>query len=111
MKSAIFDDNLYRIHVPYRKHLTLENKLVRSGIEYWVDFEMHVPGSHLFTLGFYFNKNDANAIQTLLKKHSIQATDHLKTPSRFQQSHSFFILYIMSLITLLITGLLTLSYL
>ncbi|ASW74461.1 hypothetical protein IQ37_13380 [Chryseobacterium piperi] len=109
MKPAIFDDNLYRIHIPYRNYLEFENKLLHEDIEYWVDFEMKYPGSD--TLRFYFKKNDAPAVDTLLKKHSIHATDNFKAPFDYRQDQKFFLLYIVSFIILLIAGLFILSFL
>lgn len=59
MKPTIFDNEQYRIYIPFRKSIDFESKLCEANIEYWTDSEMQTAS---VDIRFYFNKKDAAGI-------------------------------------------------
>lgn len=89
--STIFDSNKFRLYIPYRNLIALENFLNENNIEYWTDLEM--PNSLSDLIRIYFYKKDAKEIENALKNLKIQATDDFFVPSEYQQNKKIQILY------------------
>ncbi|MEY8761075.1 hypothetical protein [Chryseobacterium tongliaoense] len=101
MKPTIFDQDQYRIYIPYRKYIAFEGKLLDSEIEYWIDFQM--PGS-LDPVRFYFNKKDSDRVEKILKENHFLTTDDFSSTFDYRQSRKFYLLYIISFVALFILG-------
>ncbi|MDQ1805768.1 hypothetical protein RAH57_17385 [Chryseobacterium sp. CKR4-1] len=67
MKPTIFDNEQYRIYIPFRKSIDFESKLCEANIEYWTDSEMQTAS---VDIRFYFNKKDAAGIEKILKENT-----------------------------------------
>ena len=89
--STIFDSNKFRLYIPYRKLIVLENFLNENNIEYWSDLEM--PNSLSDLVRIYFHKKDEKEIEDILKKLQIQASDDFHVPSDYEQNKKIQILY------------------
>ena len=61
--STIFDSNKFRLYIPYRKLIVLENFLNENNIEYWSDLEMPNLLSDLVRI--YFHKKNAKEIEDI----------------------------------------------
>ncbi|MBK1895136.1 bromodomain-containing protein [Chryseobacterium paridis] len=102
MKPTIFDNDQYRIYVPFRKSIELENRLIDAKIDYWIDLEMHYTSSDYKR--FYFNKKDANVVEKLLKENEIQTTDDFKAPADYLHNRKIYFFAIMLAIVLFVVG-------
>ncbi|WP_157676859.1 hypothetical protein [Chryseobacterium sp. T16E-39] len=102
MKPTIFDRDQYRIYVPFRKYLLLEIKLIDAGIGYYIDSEMqHTTSGYI---RFYFNKNDEDAVDKLLKENEIQTTDDFKAPADYLYNRKIYFFAIILAIALFVIG-------
>ena len=105
-KITVFDKNRFRVYVPYRKYLELENLLNGENIQYRIDLDM--PSSISNLVRFYFKKEDFEIVEQILKKNDIQVTDDFYVPSDYKQNQKYFALYLKFFSTLLIFGLIIL---
>ena len=54
--KTVFDNNIFRLYIPFRKYLTLESILKEENIKFYIDFE--TPNSVTDFVRFYFEKKD-----------------------------------------------------
>ena len=97
--STVFNENLFRIYIPFRKYLELEGILMSQNIDYSIDFEM--PNSVTDFVRFYFNKKDEKLVSRILSENEIEASDDFFVPSDFKIEQKVFLLYLKIFGTLL----------
>ena len=90
--STIFNENLFRIYIPFRKYLKFEGILISQNIDYSIDFEM--PNSVTDFVRFYFNKKDEKLVNRILSENEIEASDDFFVPSDFKIEQKVFLLYL-----------------
>ncbi|WP_299180756.1 hypothetical protein [uncultured Chryseobacterium sp.] len=90
--STIFDSQNFRLYIPYRHLIILENLLNEKKIEYYTDLEM--PNSLCVLVRMYFHKKDSEEIENILKDLNIQATDDFYVPSDYEQNKKIYSLYL-----------------
>lgn len=86
---TIFDDNHFRIYIPFVDYLRVEALLQEENINYYLDLEAPTAGS----VRFYFDKKDESQVNDLLVKHQISATNDFRIPSDYQRSQKASLLY------------------
>jgi len=101
MKPTIFDNEQYRIYIPFRKSIEFESKLCEANIEYWTDSEMQTASGDI---RFYFNKKDAARIEKILKENKIQSADDFKVPSDYPAYQKLYFRAIVLAIALFVIG-------
>ena len=90
--STVFNENLFRIYIPFRKYLKVEGILISQNIDYSIDFEM--PNSVTDFVRFYFNKKDEKLVNRILSENEIEASDDFFVPSDFKIEQKVFLLYL-----------------
>ena len=90
--STVFNENLFRIYIPFRKYLKFEGILISQNIDYSIDFEM--PNSVTDFVRFYFNKKDEKLVNRILSENEIEASDDFFVPSDFKIEQKVFLLYL-----------------
>ena len=93
MKSTtVFNNNTYRLYIPFRKYIEFENILKKQNIDYSIDFEM--PNSLTDFARFYFDKRDEKLVNQLLIENEIDATDDFFVPADYKKEQKTFHLYL-----------------
>ena len=93
MKSkTIFNNNSFRLYIPFRKYLVLEDILIKQKIQYSIDFEM--PNSVTYLVRFYFHKNDEELVNKIIIENGIETNDDYFTTSDHKNEQKIFILFL-----------------
>ena len=90
--KTVFDNNIFRLYIPFRKYLTLESILKEENIKFYIDFE--TPNSVTDFVRFYFEKKDEILVNQIFIKNEIEATDDFLVPADFKKEQKVFILYL-----------------
>lgn len=97
--TTVFNNNTYRLYIPFRKYIGFENILKKLNVDYSIDFEM--PNSLTDFVRFYFDKRDQILINQLLIENKIEATDDFYVPADYEEGQKTFYFYLKFVGTLL----------
>ena len=93
MKSkTVFNNNSFRLYIPFRKYLALEDILIKQKIQYSIDFEM--PNSVTDFVRFYFHKNDEELVNKIIIDNGIETNDDFFTTSDHKSEQKIFLLFL-----------------
>ena len=90
--TTVFNNNTFRLYIPFRKYIDFENILKKQNIDYSIDFEM--PNSLTDFARFYFDKRDEKLVNQLLIENEIDATDDFFVPADYKKEQKIFHLYL-----------------
>ena len=90
--KTVFDNNTFRLYIPFGKYLTLESILKEENIKFHIDFQ--TPNSVTDFVRFYFEKKDEILVNQILSRHEIEATDDFFVPADFKKEQKVFTLYL-----------------
>ena len=90
--TTVFNNNTFRLYIPFRKYIDFENVLQKKNIDYSIDFEM--PNSLTDFARFYFDKRDEKLVNELLIENKIDATDDFFVPADYKKEQKTFLLYL-----------------
>ena len=88
--KTVFDNNIFRLYIPFRKYLTLESILKEENIKFYIDFG--TPNSVTDFVRFYFEKKDEILVNQILSKNEIEATDDFFVGADFKKEQKVFFL-------------------
>ncbi len=93
MKSkTVFNNNSFRLYIPFRKYIELEDILKQQHIEYWIDFE--IPNSVTDFVRFYFHKNDEELVNRIIIENRIETSDDFFATSDHKSEQKIFLLFL-----------------
>ena len=83
--KTVFNDDIFRIYIPFRKYLALEDILKKQNIQYSIDFEM--PNSVTDVVRFYFDKKDKELVNDILIENGIVINDKKELKNNIQSTY------------------------
>ena len=90
--KTVFNDDIFRIYIPFRKYLALEDILKKQNIQYSIDFEM--PNSVTDVVRFYFDKKDKELVNDILIENGIETSDDFFTATDHKNDQKIFLLFL-----------------
>lgn len=90
--KTVFNNNSFRLYIPFRKYLALEDILIKQKIQYSIDFE--IPNSVTDFVRFYFDKNDEELVNRILIENSIVTSDDFFATSDHKSEQKIFLLFL-----------------
>ena len=90
--TTVFDNNTFRLYIPFQKYLVLENILKKENITYSIDFDL--PNSVTDFVRFYFDKKNEKRLNQILMENGIESTDDFFVSSDFKTERKTFFLFL-----------------